>query len=572
MRTLIRLLKELSPFKTNVFWVLLSGIILSASTAQFAILLKKLMDSLENPKQSVLYETAGLIIILATLIAIIRYSHLLLSDTLVEKVVIQLRLKLQKKLLYQSPSSYLTPTQGSGSMISRLLNDMVIIQNGLRYFVDLIREPVTLIFLLCWLFFLNWRLTISILFVLPVLLKLLKKLSESVAKYSRIGQQQMEIVTQHVKENLDGARVIQSFTLEEYSLRRLIDSFSHYFHIRRTMYSRVHLAGPISEWVAMVVGVGVVLVIAADIQSGHSTFGDFTSYLGALLMLNKPIKAVQDGVVRVQEVRVAASRLFEILDTPLQIQDKEQAVPFPSQFTKIQFQDVRFQYQDQPVLKGITFEVLRGQSVALVGSSGSGKSTLINLLPRFMDVTSGSILIDSVDLRDINLKSLRQNIALVTQDVYLFSGSIAENIRTGNLDADVSKIELAIQQASAADFIDRLPEKLESSIGERGQLLSGGERQRLSIARAIFKDAPILIFDEATSNLDAKNEAIILETIKSFTQNKTSFIVAHRLSSITHCDLILVFDAGQIIESGSHQELMRKQGYYYRLALSQGLA
>jgi ATP-binding cassette subfamily B protein/subfamily B ATP-binding cassette protein MsbA len=456
-------------------------------------------------------------------------------------------------------------------MISRLLNDMTVIQNGLRYFIDLIREPVTLILLLSWLFYLNWMLTLSILIVLPLLLKLLKNLSESVAKYSRMGQQQMEKVTQHVKENLDGARVIQSFTLEEYSLSRLIESFNQYFQIRKTMYSRVHLAGPIGEWVAMIVGVGVVLTIAADIQSGRSTFGDFTSYLGALLMLNKPIKAIQDGVVRVQEVRVAASRLFEILDEPLQVQDKGDAVPFPVQFTKIQFHDVYFQYQDQPVLKGINFEVQRGQSVALVGSSGSGKSTLINLLPRFMDVTRGSIRIDSVDVRDISLKSLRQNIALVTQDVYLFSGSISENIQTGNLNADSSKLDLAIQQSGATEFIERLPEKLESLVGERGQLLSGGEKQRLSIARAIFKDAPILIFDEATSNLDAKNEAIILETMKSFIKNKTIFIVAHRISSITHCDLILVLDAGQIVESGSHQELMLKQGHYYRLALKQGL-
>jgi len=571
MLILTRLLKELGPFKKHTFFVLVSGLLLSGATAQFAIFLKKLMDSLESPNQYALYEVAFSIIALATLIALVRYFHLLLSDTLVEKVVIKLRLALQRKLLYQSPQAYINSHQGSGSMISRLLNDMMIIQNGLRYFVDLVREPITLIFLLSWLFFLNWELTLSILVALPILLQLLKKLSQSVAKYSRQGQLQMEQVTQKVKENLDGARVIQSFTLEDYSLKKLTEAFHFYFEIRRTMYSRIHLAGPLGEWVAMVVGVSVVLAIASEIQSNQSTFGDFTSYLGALLMLNKPIKALQDGVVRIQEVRIAASRLFEVLDTPFIVENKNPGASFPTQFNIIKFNNITFAYQDKLALKEISFEVKRGQSVALVGPSGGGKSTLINLLPRFFDATSGEILFDSVKIQDIDLTELRKSIAMVTQDVYLFSGSIAENIQTGDLHSS-TPIDLAVKQSSSNEFVERLPEKLESSVGERGQLLSGGEKQRLSIARAIYKNAPILIFDEATSNLDAKNEAIILETIKSFTQDKTSFIVAHRLSSITQCDLILVFEDGKIIESGRHDELMSKHGTYYRLALNQGLS
>jgi ATP-binding cassette subfamily B protein/subfamily B ATP-binding cassette protein MsbA len=400
----------------------------------------------------------------------------------------------------------------------------------------------------------------------------MKKLSQSVSKYSRQGQEQMERVTQNVKENLDGARVIQSFTLENYALKRLQLSFQNYFQARKKLHSRIHLAGPMGEWIAMVVGLGVILSIATEIQSGRATFGDFTSYLGALLMLNRPIKALQEGTVRVQEVKVAASRLYEILDAPIQIQDKPEALEFPKDFQTITFENVHFQYQDVPVLKGISFQVKKGQSIALVGSSGSGKSTLINLLPRFFDPTKGRVLIDSIDIRDIRLQRLRENIALVTQDVYLFSGSISENIQTGNLKSDPNGISLAVKKASADEFIEKLPQGLNSSVGERGELLSGGEKQRLSIARAIFKDAPILIFDEATSNLDAKNETIIMDTIKSFTQNKTSFIVAHRLSSVIYCDLILVLEQGEVVESGRHQELMEKRGSYYRLALSQGLS
>jgi ATP-binding cassette subfamily B protein/subfamily B ATP-binding cassette protein MsbA len=572
MPTLIRLLKELAPFKKDAALVFISGLFFSLLTTQFAVLLKNMMDSLSNPKLSTLYEVAAMIFILATLIALVRYYHSYLSDILVDKVIIELRLKLQEKLLHQSPNTYMTADKGSGNMISHILNDMMIIQYGLRYFVDLIREPITLTLLLGWLFFLNWKLTLSILIVLPLLLEFMKKLSQSVSKYSRQGQEQMEKVTQNVKENLDGARVIQSFTLENYALKKLQQTFQDYFQTRRNLHSRIHLAGPMGEWIAMVVGLGVILSIAAEIQSGRATFGDFTSYLGALLMLNRPIKALQDGAVRVQEVKVAASRLYEILDAPIQIQDKPEELEFPKDFQTITFENIHFQYQDTLVLKGISFQIKKGQSIALVGSSGSGKSTLINLLPRFFDPTQGRVLIDSIDIRGIRLQSLRENIALVTQDVYLFSGSISENIQTGNLKADPSGISSAMKKASADEFIEKMPQGLHSSIGERGQLLSGGEKQRLSIARAIFKDAPILIFDEATSNLDAKNEAIILDTIKSFTKNKTSLIVAHRLSSILHCDQILVLENGEVVESGRHQKLMEKRGYYYRLALSQGLS
>jgi ATP-binding cassette, subfamily B, bacterial MsbA len=529
---------------------------------------------LEHGNQSVLFQSALSILILATFIAVIRYVHLLLSDTLIEKIVVRLRFHLQSQLLKQSLSYHIQENQGSGRLISRILNDTTIIQNGLRYFIDLIREPITLFLLLGWLFYLNWKLTLSILIVLPLLFQILKKLSQSVSKYSRLGQQQMERVTQNIKENLDGVRVLQSFTLEVYTLDKLEKTFQEYYNLRKLSYSRIHLGGPVAEWIAMVVGVIVALSIASEIQNGQSTFGDFTSYLGALLMLNKPIKTMQDAVVRIQEVKIAASRFYEVLDTPIAVENSLKSLPFPRDFKKISFKDVSFEYQvGQPVLKNIDLEIERGQSVAFVGASGGGKSTLMNLLPRFFDVTHGRIQFDQWDVRDIDLKSLRQHIALVTQDVYLFSGSIADNIHVGNLEKSQEGLSSSIEKASARSFIEKLPKGLASAVGERGQLLSGGEKQRLSIARAIFKDAPLIIFDEATSHLDAENEGIILESMKELSQDKdkTSLIVAHRLASIIHCDQIFVFKQGHIVERGSHRSLMEQKGYYYELALSQGL-
>lgn len=571
MKAIFRLLQEIKPHRFKVIIILVTGILMSAASAQFAILLKQLMDSLEHPNPKTLYQVGGLIILVALLQASFRYVHLFLTDITIERLIQSLRQQLQAKLLALSPQYYLSQPQGSGGILSRMLNDMLILQNGFRYTVDLIREPVLLVLLMGWLFYLNWELTLSILIVLPILLLLLKQLSRSIAKYSRLGQEQMERVTQFIKENLDGIRVIQSFTLESYAKKRLGKIFDTYYQIRKTMHARVQIGGPVGELVAMVVGVLVVISIASRIQTGQATYGDFTSYLAALIMLNRPIKVIQEAVVRIQEVRVAAERLFQTLDEKILILDPPNPKPFPKDFDGIHFKNIHFQYGDRPILKNINLHISKGQSVALVGASGSGKSTFINLLPRFFEPQSGQILIDQVPIADISIQELRKNIAMVTQEVFLFSNSIAENIHTGDLDNSPEHITTAAKEASAYDFIMQQPQGFDTQVGERGHFFSGGEKQRISIARAIFKDAPILIFDEATSNLDAVNESLIQEAMKTFTLGKTCLIVAHRLASITHCDQIWVFEEGQCVEQGTHQELLTKKGVYYRLALNQGL-
>lgn len=572
LMTLKRLLSQSANHKGAVALILVSGLLLAALSTQFAMLLKGLMDSLQDPNPQTLYRHAGLIIGLALIQAVTRYTHLFATDTLIEKWIQNLRAQLQSKLLDLPLSYYSRHPQGTGGLMSRLFNDMTIMQNGFRYLVDIIREPISLILLLSWLFYLNWSLTLIIFLVLPLLLSLLKSLSRSVAKYSKQGQEQMELMSQFIKENLDGIRVIQSFTLETRLREKLKILFETFYRIRRTMYARIHMASPVSEFIAMTVGVGVVVAIAYQIQQGQATYGDFTSYLGALLMLNRPIKVVQESVVRLQEVRIAAERLFEILDAPNPLHSTGNTLPFPTHFSHIHFKNVCFQYADRLILDHINLSISIGSSVGCVGLSGSGKSTFVNLLARFYDPDQGQILLDQIDIKAIALKELRQNIGMVTQDVFLFSGSIRDNILAGNPERPAQELEQLISTVPGVlDFTQHLATGLEAPVGERGQLFSGGEKQRISIMRAWFKNAPLLIFDEATSQLDANSEINIQEAMKHLLKGKTSFIVAHRLITVKDCDLILVFENGQIVEQGTHDQLMAKHERYYQLATSQGL-
>ncbi len=570
---LIRLFKEFKPYIQSSLIIFFSGVVLSLISAQFAVLLKKLMDSLESASdQSNLLQNAGIILSFSILAAITRYIHLFVTDITIEKIVQSLRSQLQSKLLELPPAFHLGQNQGTGHMISRIINDMLIIQNGLRYMIDLLREPILLVALLGWLFYLNWSLTLSIFIILPLLLKLLKKLSLSVAKYARQGQEQMEKITQFIKENLDGIRMIQSYTLEEYSKNKLKNIFDTYYEIRKTMHSRVEIASPLSELVATFVGIGVVVSIAFSIQKGQATYGDFTSYLAALLMLNRPLKVIQESVVRLQEVLVATQRLYTIIDTPSTLTQSAQALPFPKNFSQLSFKNIQFSYHDRPILNNISFSVKKGQTVAFVGPSGGGKSTLINMLPRFFDPQSGQIYFDDILLTDIDLKSLRQNIALVNQDVFLFSDSLEENIWLGNTQRPINEVPQAAAQASAHEFILKQSQGYQALVGEKGQLFSGGEKQRISLARALFKKAPLLILDEATSNLDAQSEALVQAAFDLIKSEHTCLVVAHRLSTVINADWIFVLQEGNIVAQGRHEDLIKDtQGLYFELAHQQNL-
>jgi ATP-binding cassette subfamily B protein/subfamily B ATP-binding cassette protein MsbA len=566
----LRLLGLLREHKRSLIFILLSGLLIAAGQAVFAKLLKTLMDSLEHPELRSIYQIAGGILALTLVVGVFRYFHLLATDTLVERFIMQLRLRLQAKL-FQSSQLILDSTQhkGSGQALSRIMNDLTTIQHGLRFVVDFIREPLSFLFLLGWMIYLNASLTISIIIVLPLLLRLMKKINQSVAKYAKLSQEQMEQVTQAIKENLDGVRVIQSYNLQELALTKLRKRFEDFYNFRKQMLSRIHLASPMAEWVGMIVGLFVIVKIATDIATGRATYGDFTSYVGALLMLGKPIKTVQEASVRLQEVIVASRRLFEILDAPEPLSPYKSTQVFPDTIETICFDKVSLKLGERVILNPCSFEIRRGEKVAFVGPSGSGKSSVLNLLCRFLEYSEGEILINGISIRHFDPLELRKHLALVTQEVFLFSESIAENLRLVRPDVSEKEIQSRLEQVGLGSWLQQLPSGIHTNTGERGAFVSGGERQRLSIARALIKEAPVLLLDEATSQLDTKNETIVMDLLRQQAKEQTLIWVAHRLSTVKNFDRIFVFDQGRLREQGTHEVLLAQKGLYFQLWSSQ---
>jgi ATP-binding cassette subfamily B protein/subfamily B ATP-binding cassette protein MsbA len=369
-------------------------------------------------------------------------------------------------------------------------------------------------------------------------------------------------MTSTIKEALDGVRIIQSYNLEDYIDDKLNGQSEEYLAIRKKVHSRIEIAGPVTEFLATSIVVVVLIYTTLEVAAGHATPGSFMGFVTSLLMLNQPIKKVQENFVRIQEVIVAARRVYSITEDQRTVPETANPLPFPENWKTIEFRHISFSYGDNQVLKDINFTVARGERVAFVGESGSGKSTLINLLPRFYDPTHGEILIDGISLNQFKLHELRRHISLVSQDVFLFRDSIESNVRAGDLTKPNKDIRPAIQSANALGFVSKLKEAEKTGVGDRGALLSGGEKQRISIARAIFKDAPILVLDEATSALDSANEREVQKGLDDAMVGRTSLIVAHRLSTIQNVDRIFVMQRGSIVEIGNHAELMNKGGLY----------
>lgn len=496
---------------------------------------------------------------------IIKYFHYYLIKFIAEQTVSQIRLKLMNKLLELDPYFYMRSKSDAGGLISRTLNDTMILQEGLQFYGDLFREPVIAIFLVIWMFYLNWKMALFCFIFLPVFMFVIKKVTKSLRRFGRESQESLEKLTSVFKESLDGIRTIQSYNLEEKTKNKFKKLVADYLDRRGKIIRREELASPINEFFSSSL-LGVVCIIQAYfIFNNHSSIGSFAGFLWAAGLLGNPIKKTQTALVRVQQNIVAIERLSEILNEQNTIQDTEGAGDFPKDWDKITFKNVHFKYGEKEVLKDINLEVLRGESIALVGESGSGKTTLVNLLERFFNPSSGYIAIGSKKLEQIKIKNLRENVALVTQDVFLFNDTVKNNILANHETADELKVNKSLELANANKFISVLPQGSLSIVGERGGNFSGGEKQRLSLARAFYKDAPILILDEATSALDSVSEIEVQKGINSLIKGRTAFIIAHRFSTIKNVDKIIVMNKGQIIETGTHDELLAKKGHYYNL-------
>lgn len=560
-----RVLQELLLHKKRLSVVVLSGLVMALIDSATPPLMKAIFDRFQSGNIDLVQDSFLALVLLAILKAPTRYSHFYNMNVVSEMVSIGLRKKLQSKFMSLSLNFHNNYAHGAGGLISRVLNDIMVIHHGLRLFADFFREPVLFLALVGWLFYIDWKLTCFVILVLPPILWFLRQVSKSIQKYGTHGQEDLEQIAGTIKESIDGVRIIQSFNLETEMEKRFDTDSNKFLHSRRKFIGYLEAASPISEMVVTLVILSILAYIGLEISNGKATYGDFIAYVAALLMLSSPVKKLQESYVRIQETMVASRRVFSLIDESSIVPQTLSPKPFPKNWKSIEFRNLSFAYGDKPILKNINLKIQRGEAVALVGESGSGKSTLVNLLQRFVDPTAGAVFIEGIDIREFDLKELRSQIAMVTQDVFLFSDSIEKNIWSGDFSKSKDGVETSAKKANAHQFIVKTPEGYATKVGDRGNLLSGGEKQRISIARAFFKDAPILILDEATSSLDTASEVEVQRGLESLMEGRTTFVVAHRLASIQNCSKICVMRAGELIEEGDHRELLAKKAEYFRL-------
>ncbi|PIT99392.1 MAG: ABC transporter ATP-binding protein [Bdellovibrionales bacterium CG10_big_fil_rev_8_21_14_0_10_45_34] len=553
------------PYRRQFFFAIFIGLLFALTSGLPAVLGKYLIDDGFVKKNiSLLTWSCVAIVVLYIINGFFRYIHYYLLIFYGEKVCADIQIALQQKFMDLSLAYH--SENDSGANLSKVINDVNNIKVGLLMVADILREPFTAIALLGWIIYLDWKLTLLVIVLAPILALTLKQFGKSIRKYSHQQQETLENLTSTFKETLDGVRIIQGYNLQQHMKQRLMRVVDNYLTSRRKIITRQESAGPVSDWLGAIAFTIAAFYIGVQIIEDKSTLGNFVSFIAALGILQKPVKKVQDAYVRLQPSFVAAERILRVLENPQVVTDKPASRAFNRNFNNISFKDISFRYPhaSSDSLSNINLDVNRGEVIAFVGTSGSGKSTLVNLLARFMDPTSGCIFVDGVDIREFRLKDLRSNVALVTQDVFLFNDTIAENIRAGS-PVSVEKTIQAAELANANKFIEAKPNKFESTVGERGSSLSGGEKQRVSIARAIYKDAPILILDEATSALDSASEVEVQKGLDELMHGRTTFVIAHRLSTVMRADRILVMEHGKIIESGTHRELIQMGGKYSEL-------
>lgn len=470
-------------------------------------------------------------------------------------------------VLHQSPAFF--QSKNTGTLISSLVSDVERVQSAFSHFLaDLMRQFFTAAALLFVLVQRDWRLSAASLIVLPLVLLPTSRIGKRLRAAARRAQDRLAELVKIMHETISGNRVVKAFAMERFEIDRFEKQSDRLFRAHMRYVSRQALASPLIEMFGALLIIGLLAYARRQIVAGAMTAGEFVSFLAALLMLFQPLKRL-NGIYNIfQQALGSAQRVFEYIDHPHDI--REAAAPLePAAFARsIEFSGVTFRYPDaenETALRSIDLTVNAGEVVALVGPSGAGKTTLMSLLPRFFDPQQGVVRLDGRDLRELRLEALRRQIAIVTQETFLFDDTVRNNIAYGRPDIPLPKVRAAAEAAIAAEFIAALPEGYGTRIGERGQRLSGGQRQRISIARALLKDAPILLLDEATSHLDSEAELLVQRALSNLIEGRTVIVSAHRLSTIRSADKIAVIDKGRILDSGSHEGLLQTCDLYRRL-------
>ncbi len=561
-----RLYQLIKPYKYLFIIAMFAALAVAGLSALQAYMVKPLLDKIFVEKDS--YFLAILPIALVLLFAVKAFFYgvnYFLLEKIGQTVMRDMRSKVFDHVHLQSLSFFhKTPT---GELISRVISDINFMQSAIStVIVGLLRDFLQAVFLLIVIFSMDWKLALLSIIFIPAAAVPIVKFGRAFRRISTTMQEQIADVSNTMHESITGAPVVKAFTMEEYESKRFSTQVNLLFKTMMEKAKYKCIQHPLMEVIG---GIGMALIIwfgGKQVIAGHSTPGTFFSFLTALIMIYEPIKAVSKINATIQEGLAAAVRVFHLLDQKPSITSTPDSIELAPFQKEIALRNLDFSYDGKtPVLIDINLVVPAGEILAIVGPSGSGKSTLTSLIPRFFDIEDGSLSIDDVNIKDVTLKSLRQQIAIVTQQTILFNDTIRENIAYGDQSTSQEDIEKAADAAYALNFIKELPEGFDTVIGESGIRLSGGERQRLSIARAILKNAPILILDEATSALDTESEREVQKALENLMKDRTTLVIAHRLSTIQNADRIIVIKDGRIIEEGTHEELLSLDGEYETL-------
>ncbi|WP_312336708.1 ABC transporter ATP-binding protein [Anaerospora hongkongensis] len=566
MDTYKRLISYVRPYMGRMIAAVVCIVLAAGGNLAIPWIIKDVIDQvLINKDMVMLNIIATGILLIFFLRGIFFFGQTYLMSYIGQRVIIDIREAVYRQLQRLS-LGYFDKRQ-TGAIMSSVTNDVSALQAALvESMVELVTEAMILIGSLGAMFFLHWKLSLLTLITMPLVLQAINTFGKKLRQAGRVLQARTADITAILQETISGIRVIKSFAREDYETNRFKQE--NFFNFRAQMKTSQLLATltPVIEFLS---AIGVTVIIwygGMEVINGNLTSGALIAFLIYVVNLSNPVKRLSKVYGNIQKSLAAAERVFEILDTEPDIKDMPGAVDLPVVEGRVTLQQVSFAYSPgQYALREVSLEVKPGQTVAIVGPSGAGKTTIANLLPRFYEVTEGSILVDGKDIRMVTMQSLRQQIGIVPQETVLFNGTVYDNILYGRLDATEAEVIAAAKAANAHSFIDKMPDKYQTQIGERGAKLSGGQRQRISIARAILKDPRILVLDEATSALDTESEKLVQQALDKLMIGRTSFVIAHRLSTVQRADMIVVLDKGRIVEQGTHNELLASGGLYSTL-------
>ncbi len=561
----VRLLQFVKPYWRRLLVAGLCMLPLSLCSAGLAYLVKPALDDIFFKKDLTMLRLIPLALIALYVVrGVFDFSHAYLMGYVGSRIIADIREKLYAHL-QTLPLSFFAKNP-TGVLMARITNDVNLLQAAIsNVVISFFKDLFTVVGLVGVLVYQDLRLACIVFLIFPWLVIPIQRFGKKSRKISTKGQEKVGKIATLLHETISGCRIVKAFGMEDYEAKRFSEENFRLFRIRLKRIRLKALAPPLMEFIGGLAGAAVIFYGGYSVIKGTSTPGTFFSFVTALLLLYDPVKSISNAYQDIQEGLAAAVRVFQVLDAKTDVREKPDAIVLPPVSGAVVFKQVCFGYERHLVLHDINMEIQPGEIIAIVGRTGSGKTSLVNLIPRFYDVTSGYIRIDGHDIRNVTLRSLRSQIALVSQQTILFNDSVRNNIAYGNTDASLENIIAAARAACAHEFIEELPEGYDTLIGEAGIKLSGGQRQRIAIARALFKDAPILILDEATSSLDSESEKAVQQALENLMRNRTTFIIAHRLSTIRKAHRIMVLSQGRIVEQGTHDELLRHSGEYQKL-------